>query len=261
MKKFLLFFSAVLAFSLTSCSHKQGGATTTMTWIEDKPGPSVQGTNIFPAVPDSIWEALGLTEGVPSSMSCFLMQTEDEYILFDAGLGAPFSQLLPRLAELGLSPVDIPYIYITHMHGDHIGGLISNGEPVFSNAALYVNRQEAEAWLTMSDGRGAQAQAVLEAYSGRVHLFEAGDVLPLGVKSIAAYGHTPGHTCFEKDSILVIADLLHGAALQLEHPEYCPFFDMNPTEATESRIRILAYAREHGLKMYGHHLPAPGYIE
>lgn len=261
MKHFLLFLSAMLAFALTSCGHKQAGADTTMTWIEDKPGPSVQGTNIFPTVPDSLWEALELTDGVPSSMSCFLMQTEGECVLFDAGLGAPFSQLLPRLAELGITPADIPYIYITHMHGDHIGGLLSDGAPVFPNAELYVNRLEAEAWLTMPDGRGAQAQAVMEAYSGRVHLFEAGEVLPLGVKSIAAYGHTPGHTCFEKDSVLVIADILHGAALQLEHPEYCPFFDMDPAAATESRLRILEYGREHGLRMYGHHLPAPGYIE
>lgn len=262
MKRVFLVLPALLACVLTCCGTKKSGAdATTITWIEDKPGPSVQATEIFPTVTDSLWEVLGLTEGVPSSMSCFLMQTEGEYILFDAGLGAPFSQLLPRLAELGLSPEDIPYIYITHMHGDHIGGLIQEGIATFPNAELYVNRLEAEAWLTMPEGRGAQAQAVLEAYSGRVHLFEAGDVLPLDVKTIAAYGHTPGHTCFEKDSILVIADILHGAALQLEHPEYCPFFDMDPMAATQSRIRILSYAREHGLKMYGHHLPAPGYIE
>lgn len=234
-----------------SCNNKR----TTMTWIEDKPDPVFQGTNVFPTVPDSIWEAIGWTEGVPSSMSCFLMQTEGEYILFDAGLGAPFSQLLPYLAELGLSPEDIPYIYITHMHGDHIGGLIHDGAPVFANAELYVNRLEAEAWLTMPDDRGAQAQVVLEAYSGRVHLFEGGEVLPLGVKSIPAYGHTPGHTCFEKDSILVIADIMHAAELQLPYPEYCPFFDMDPEAATDSRLRILEYARKHGLWMYGNHMP------
>ncbi len=251
---YISFFAALFCV-LAGCSKQQ--TETTMIWIEDKPGPTVQGTNIFPTVPDSLWEALGLTEGVPSSMSCFLMQTEGEHILFDAGLGAPFSQLLPRLAEFNLTPADIPYIYITHMHGDHIGGLIHEGTPVFPNAELYVNRLEAEAWLTMPDGRGAQAQAVLEAYSGRVRLFEAGEVLPLGVKSIAAYGHTPGHTCFEKDSIIVIADILHGAALQLVHPEYCPFFDMDPAAATESRLRILDYAREHDLKMYGHHMLNP----
>lgn len=241
--------------------HTETNESVSITQIEDKPGPTMQGRNVFPTVPDSIWESLGLQDGVPSSISCFLMQVGDAYILFDAGLGAPFSELLPLLSKMELTPADIPYVYITHMHPDHIGGLIRDGVAVFPQAELYVNRLEAEAWLAMPDGKGAQAQAVQEAYSGRLHLFEAGDELPLGVKTIAAYGHTPGHTCFEKDSILVIADILHGAALQLEHPEYCPFFDMDPEAATEARLRILNYAREHGLKMYGHHLPAPGYIE
>lgn len=258
--KLKIFTFLLAALMLAGCKQR-GAEGTTMIWVEDKPGPTVQTTNIFPTVPDSLWEAMELTDGIPSSTSCFLMQTEGEYILFDAGMGAPFSQLLPRLEEMNIAPADIHYIYITHMHGDHIGGLIHDGVAVFPEAKLYVNRLEAEAWLSMADGRGAQAQAVLEAYSGNVYLFEAGDVLPLGVKTIAAYGHTPGHTCYEKDSLLVIADLLHGAALQLVHPEYCPFYDMDAEAATESRLRILKYGREHGLKMYGHHLPAPGYIE
>lgn len=257
----VVLFGLIVYSAIAEDTDTQPKEPVTITQIEDKPGPTMQGRDVFPTVPDSIWESLGLQDGVPSSMSCFLMQVNEEYVLFDAGLGAPFSQLLPRLSEMGIAPEDIPYIYITHMHADHIGGLVHDGAAVFPNAELYVNRLEAEAWLAMPDGKAAQAQAVLEAYSGHVHLFETGDELPLGVKTIAAFGHTPGHTCFEKDSILVIADILHGAALQLEHPEYCSFFDMDPEAATASRIRILEYGREHGLKMYGHHLPVPGYIE
>lgn len=67
----------------------------TITWIEDKPGPTLQEHKIFPTVPDSLWEALGLPEGVPSSISCFLLRSEGKTILLDAGLGAPFSQLIP----------------------------------------------------------------------------------------------------------------------------------------------------------------------
>ena len=62
-------------------------------------------------------------------------------------------------------------------------------------------------------------------------------------------------------SILVIADLIHGAALQMVHPEYCPAYDMDAEAATESRLRILKYARDNHLTMYGMHLPAPGFIE
>lgn len=107
----------------------------------------------------------------------------------------------------------------------------------------------------MTDDNANLPKAVLDTYKDKLKLFEAGDTLQGGVSSIAAYGHTPGHTVFQKDSILVIADLMHGAALQLKHPEYCPFFDMNPEEATKSRKRILEYAKKNKLTMYGMHIP------
>ena len=193
---------------LTTCSQKSNKTVidnepTSITWIEDKPGGSMQPLYLYPDVPDSLWNALGLLEGIPSSMSCFLLKTEGKNILLDAGLGAPFSQLFPKLKELGVAHEEL-------QHKD------------------------------------------------RLHLFEAGDTLEGGVKTIAAYGHTPGHTVFQKDSILVIADLIHGAALQLDHPEYCPSYDMDADAARQSRLKILEYAHANNLTMYGMHLPAPG---
>ena len=255
---------AVASLFVMSCTQSPKDATessepTTITWIEDKPGPTLQEHRIFPAVPDSLWEALDLQEGVPSSMSCFLLRAEGKTILLDAGLGAPFSQLLPRLNEEGVNPDSLQLIYITHMHADHIGVLLTDsaGSPakVFPNAELWINHVEAEAWTAMDDDNANLPKTVLEVYKDNIKLFEAGDTLPGGVTSIAAYGHTPGHTVFQKDSILVIADLMHGAALQLKHPEYCPFFDMNPEEAIASRKRILEYAKDNNLTMYGMHIP------
>ncbi|MGN0282079.1 MAG: MBL fold metallo-hydrolase [Prevotella sp.] len=263
--KYLFTFAAGLLM-LTACAQKSQKAVadiepTTITWIEDKPGPTLQPHKLYPEVPDSLWKALGLHEGVPSSVSCLLLQTEGKKILLDAGLGAPFSQLFPKLKELGVSPDELQLIYLTHLHPDHIGGLLKDGKVTFPKAEVYVNRVEAEAWLAMEGDRSKLAKTVLEAYKEHLHLFEAGDTLAGGVKSIAAYGHTPGHTVFQKDSILVIADLIHGAALQLSHPEYCPTYDMDADAARESRLRILKYARENNLTMYGMHLPNPGSIK
>lgn len=263
MKK--LFPIAVASLLLIACSPKAEKTaekeSSIITWIEDKPGPTLQEQKIFPTVPDSIWEALHLQDGVPSSMSCFLLQTEGETILFDAGLGAPFSQLMPKLKELGVEAEKLRLIYISHLHPDHIGGLLKDGKKVFPNADLYINRIEAEAWKGMDSEQSALPKSIMEAYKDHLCLFEAGDTLKGGIQTMAAYGHTPGHTVFQKDSILIISDLLHGAALQLEHPEFCPFFDMDPEAATEARMRILKYARENNLTMYGMHLPKPGYIK
>ena len=80
---------------------------TTITWIEDKPGGNLQPHKLYPEVSDSLWNALGLQDGVPSSMNCFLLKTEGKTILLDAGLGAPFSQMLPKLEKLGVTPGEL----------------------------------------------------------------------------------------------------------------------------------------------------------
>ena len=85
--------------------------------------------------------------------------------------------------------------------------------------------------------------------------------MPCGVLPINAVGHTPGHTVYQLGQLLVIGDLIHGAALQLANPDICPSFDMDKTASTASRKRILAYARENGLLMAGMHLPAPAFLE
>ena len=211
MKKFLTIVLA--SFALMSFAQKTNNGSASnepavIKWIEDKPGPSFQQHRTFPTVPDDLWNQLGFKDGIPSSISCFLLKTEGKTILLDTGLGAGFSQLIPKLAEDNIKPEDLKLIYITHMHGDHIGG-----------------------------------------------------VLPGGVKSIAAYGHTPGHTAFQKNDILVIGDLMHGAALQLKHPEYNASFDMDQKAAAEARARLIKYARENKLTMYGMHLPSPGNVK
>ena len=265
MKKLCTIAAGLLMLTACAQKHQKEGTArqepTTITWIEDKPGPALQPHTLYPEVPDSLWDALGLHEGVPTSMSCFLLRTEGKTILLDAGLGAPFSQLMPKLTEQGVTPEELRLIYLTHLHPDHIGGLLKDGQAVFPKAEVYVNRVEAEAWLAMEGDRSKLAKSVLQAYNSRLHLFEAGDTLEGGVVSLAAYGHTPGHTVFQKDSILVIADLVHGAALQLEHPEYCPTYDMDPDAARASRLRLLQYARKNHLTMYGMHLPASGSIK
>ena len=71
--------------------------------------------------------------------------------------------------------------------------------------------------------------------------------------------HSPGHTVYQAGKLLVIADLIHGAALQLEHPEICASYDMDKDAAVKSRKHFLRYAKENGLTMAGMHLPPPGF--
>ena len=98
---------------------------------------------------------------------------------------------------------------------------------VFPNAEVYASKVEYDAWMAMPAERKAQVVKTMDAYKERLHLFEFGDTLPGNVVAMEAVGHTPGHTVFQSGKLLVIGDLIHGAALQLEHPEYCASYDMD----------------------------------
>ena len=79
-----------------------------------------------------------------------------------------------------------------------------------------------------------------------------------GIKALDASGHTPGHTVFETDSLLIVGDLLHAAALQIPRPEVCTIYDMNPSGAVQARRRFYEFAASSPKPVAGMHLPYPG---
>lgn len=235
---------------------------TTVTWIQDNLGHKMMPRDLFPAASDSLIEELSLQSGIPSSISTFLMHNNGEWILFDAGLGADKGgQLLNGLQAHELTPDSIKYIYLTHFHGDHIGGLLQEDKPAFPSAQVYACSQEYMAWMMEmpSEQTGWQRQ-VMDAYKDQMLLFSWGDTLTHGIVAMAAPGHTPGHTVFRKENLLIIGDLMHGAALQMEHPEISGNYDMDKEEAAKSRARIIEFAQQNQLIMAGMHLPEPAFI-
>ena len=84
--------------------------------------------------------------------------------------------------------------------------------------------------------------------------FDFKDTLPLGIIPMEAFGHTPGHTCFRKDDLLIIGDLIHGEKVQFKYPEICANFDYDEKDSIDSRKKILKYAEENKLLIAGMHL-------
>lgn len=230
-----------------------------VTWIQDR--AAMQPVNLFPQAPASLIDSLHLRGGIPSSLSTFLVESKGMRILFDTGLGGKDSRLLHLLSLMGLTPADIGFIYLTHLHGDHIGGLLDGGRPMFPTAQVFVSKQEFKGWMRMSGEKKAQVEKMAKAYSLNLHFFDFGDYLPGDVKTIDASGHTPGHTAFRVGDLLIAGDIIHGAALQLADLDLCPTYDMEPAEARAARKRILQYARMNNLVVAGMHLPAPGFMK
>lgn len=226
-----------------------------LTWIRDNAKERLMPVSLFGDVPQQLVDSLGIADGIPSSVSAFLVEADGKHILFDTGMGAPDSRLMKGLEAAGLSPADIDCLFLTHLHFDHIGGMVKADSAVFSHAEVYVARQEYDGWMQMPDDQKAKVVATMSVYKDRLHLFEYGDTLPAGVVALNAEGHTPGHTVYQLGGFLVVGDLMHGAALQLVRPDFCASYDMNPEMAVKNRKYYLDYARQNGLLMAGMHQP------
>lgn len=236
-----------------------------VTWIQDNQGEKLNPRSLFSDASDSLFASLNLPDGIPASVSVFLLQVDGKNILFDAGLGAFGGQMLDRLAALDVTPDKIDLIYLTHFHVDHIAGMIAKDSAgkdvkVFNNATVYAGKVEYDAWMNDIPKNDLQ-KAVMGMYKDKLHLFAFGDSLPHGVLALDAVGHTPGHTAFQISNLLVIGDLMHGYALQKDHPEINSNYDMDKEKSIESRKRIMQYARDNKLTMAGMHLPPPGFAE
>ena len=285
-KLFIPFCSFALAFTIVACSDTKtaketataenatqvaGTKTLTLsngasvTWIQDNDGEKLNPRSLFSDASDSLYNSLNMPDGIPASVSTFLVKVDGKFILFDAGLGAFGGQLQKRLAALGVNPDSIGLIYLTHFHVDHISGLVakndaSNDTKSFKNAAVYAGKVEYDAWMNDIPKNDLQKN-IMALYKDSLHLFAFGDTLPHGVLAMDAVGHTPGHTAFQLANLLIVGDLMHGYALQKDHPEINSNYDMDKPKSAESRKRIMQYARDNKLLMAGMHLPPPGFVE
>ena len=228
-----------------------------LVWLSGMNEAKLSPTSLFPKLTPDLVKELGVEKGIEGSMSAFLLEADGKKALFDTGLNESVSRgILQRLEELKVKPDDIDYIFITHFHGDHIGGLLdSNDNIVFKNAKIYVSEDEYDGWInkTSSDKNALQVKT-MKICEKQVVQFDFNDTLPLGVQPLQAFGHTPGHTVYRKDDLLIIGDLIHGEKVQFKHPEICATYDQDEKKSILARQNILKYAENNKLLVAGMHL-------
>lgn len=211
------------------------------------------------------------------SFNGFLVNTGSKLVLVDTGggstMGAATGKLVTNLKASGYKPEQVDEIYITHMHGDHIGGLTADGKRVYPNAVVRAAQAEGDYWLskTQMDAAPADrkdgfttAMAMLNPYvtAGKYKPFIGDMELVPGVHAVAAAGHTPGHTVYTVESkgekLVLWGDLMHVAAAQFPDPSVSIAFDTDSAKAKAQRIKVFADAASHGDMVGGAHLSFPG---
>lgn len=212
---------------------------------------------LFPDADAKIVKELMPNGEADAGINVFLVKHNGQYILFDAGLGVEKGgEMMSLLQALNIQSSDISAVCITHFHGDHIGGMLTNGDASFPKATVYCSAEEVKAWKT---DKGVQK--MLAAYEGRVQTFNGGETILGDIVTKAAPGHTPGHTLYQVGSVLIIGDLLHAAALQLPHPEFSAKFDQDQKMSVKTRQEYYQYIKDNHLIVAGMHLPFSGVME
>jgi glyoxylase-like metal-dependent hydrolase (beta-lactamase superfamily II) len=214
---------------------------------------------------------------IPTPLNTWLINTGSKLILVDTGGGASFAPTVGRLpkhlAAAGVDPAAVDAVVISHMHPDHIPGLLAADERMlFPNATVHVHGDEYAFWMS-DEIRGKtpeqfrpffdMARAAIKPYAdaGKVQMCKDGTAFAPGVTAAALPGHTPGHTMVRissaGDDLLIFGDIIHCAALQFADPERSVAFDTDPPLALANRKKVLDMVATDRTLFTGGHLPFP----
>jgi glyoxylase-like metal-dependent hydrolase (beta-lactamase superfamily II) len=215
----------------------------------------------------------------PTAVNGYLVNMNGKLVLVDTGAAKAFGPALGQVADnlraAGYQPEQVDAVLITHLHGDHVAGILgADGARLFPNATLHFHARDAAFWLSKevmarapqeAQGFFKVAQDAVAPYqaAGKVKTFEGdgAEILP-GVKAVATHGHTPGHTSFLLESngqkLFVLGDLVHNAAVQFPNPKVAIEFDIDTKAAVATRQKVFARLAKDKLLVAGAHLPFPG---
>jgi len=215
---------------------------------------------------------------VQTAVNAYLINTGSKLILIDAGaaklFGPELGNIVNNLKAAGYTPDQVDTVLITHLHGDHVNGLVTpEGQRVFINAEVWSAKADNDFWLSEEIAakmpkdfqpffKMSRDAAAPYLAAGKWKTFDSDRELIPGISSVDTHGHTPGHASYLLQSgdqrLMILGDLVHNHAVQFAHPEVAIEYDTDAKQAVVTRKRIFALAAKEKLLVAGMHLPFPG---
>jgi len=234
----------------------------------------VFGVGHAPAEVAGLLREAGLpTDRLELSLQPLLVKTSERVMLFDTGAGGNMGpgagKLIASLTAAGIAPATVTDVFISHSHGDHVGGLLNaSGALAFPNATIHISAPE---WAFLKGMTAEQAQGagvgqhpkLIAAITPKVATFEPGaDIIPEAVKAVDIKGHTPGHSGYmirsKNKSVFYVGDTVHHFVVSTHKPEWTCGFDADAATSEASRKAVLGAAAAKGQLIYAFHFPFPG---
>ncbi|WP_299873094.1 MBL fold metallo-hydrolase [uncultured Sulfitobacter sp.] len=245
---------------------KLGGfeVTTLLAGTRSVPDPQ----NIFGMNVDAdTFAAASAAANLPTDAAQFfftptLVNTGAELVLFDTGLSA--AGTLAAVTAAGYTADQVDIVVITHMHGDHIGGMMNDGAATYPNARYVTGQVEYDTW---AKAENENFDNNMRPMAEMTTFLDAGQDVVTGITSVGAFGHTPGHMTYrltsEGKSMLLGADFANHYVWSLAHPDWEVKFDMDKSAAAETRRALLSMMAAEKMPFVGYHMPWPGigYVE
>lgn len=214
--------------------------------------------------------AAGLSDAsVPIPFSVLVVQVRGNFVMFDAGTGGQLQASAGRLHEnmraAGIDPAKIKTIAISHFHPDHVFGLMAKttNAQIYPNAEIIMPTPEYRYWINpkLTDEPAQRLQHTLPDWKN-IRLIDGEVEIAPGIRSLPAYGHTPGHTCYtiasRRRQLLVLGDVCALPVLFARNPGWHIMYDMDPAMAEATRRRLFDRVIADRMLVAGYHFGLPG---
>jgi len=211
-------------------------------------------------------------------LNVVVVRSGDRTILIDSGLGVEFpdfpqaGRLAVRLEAAGIDPASLTDVVLTHMHMDHIGGLLADGlrRRLRPDLRVHVASAEAEFWESpdfsrtnmpegVPDALRSAASRLLDEYRSQLRPFETDHEVAPGVVVCRTGGHTPGHSVVRLasggDRLTFAGDAVFQVGF--DQPGWFNGFEHDPEEAARVRVRLLGELAAAGEPLVATHLSFP----